>query len=225
MKYTPIIFSTPMVQAILNGSKTQTRRIADNFKPVPGHEERYKKDPLEGFNGPYYTSFNCETGSVDVFFDDSEVPYYSLVPKVMPGSRLWVRETWQPMEDGFVNAKGQPFVYKADWREGGGNLMTYGGKWKPSIHMHRAACRIELKVTDIRLERLQHISEGNAQCEGVKEKRGYFLDYIAEKHHTTQFIYNKTTAISSFKTLWEIINGHDGWHKNPWVWVIEFVRV
>lgn len=121
------------------------------------------------------------------------------------GDVLWVRETWAKWENGYI--------YKVDQEK------YKKVKWKPSIHMPRAACRIELKITDIRAERLQDINEADAVREGVKREQSFpfnqWLNYESG-------IYQLPTAVESFKSLWGEINGKDSWEANPFVWAISF---
>lgn len=180
MKQRPILFSTPMVQAILEGRKTQTRRIVKPgiiiLKDRDKQEVFAMKRNKKGIACPY------------------ECPYGQ------PGDYLWVRETWQhtkilnlhPTDENYG------YIYKADgqpWED------YEGWVWKPSIFMPKAAARIWLKIVDVRIERLQDISESDAECEGVEEG---------------------VKSIPSFNSLWESIHGEESWNQNPHVWVIEF---
>lgn len=162
MKERPILFSGAMVRAILDGSKTQTRRVC-------------KLDVRGGMPQPELDSLlRC-------------------CPYGQPGDRLWVRETWAKT---YVRQAGAEwFVYAT-----GDNRTDYGGPWKPSIHMPRAASRITLEITGVRVERLGEISESDARAEGVQ-------------------------SVAEFKELWASINGLGSWEANPWVWVVEFRRI
>lgn len=143
------------------------------------------------------------------------------------GDRLWVRETFAE-----VGSIGKPidwfeYQYRADFRDGnweGDGSMCFD-KWKPSIFMPRAASRITLEVESVRVARLQDISESDAVAEGVQFGRSQYLNYLDEKNHSTQFIYNLDTAVKSYQTLWQSINGRDSWYSNPWVWVITFKKL
>lgn len=131
-----------------------------------------------------------------------------------PGDRLWVRETWQHLHN--EGQKADEFeqwqqnsidcFYLAD--ESSPNNKPMSGRWRPSIHMPRWASRITLEITDVRVERLQDISNEDAVAEGI----GTPCDM-------------RYAALDAFKPLWESINGHDSWEANPWVWVIEFKRI
>ncbi len=139
---------------------------------------------------------------------DEEFVKLTVNPKYFAGDILWVRETF---------AKGvSKYVYKADNHE----LPL---KWKPSIFMPKSACRLFLEITDVRIERLQDISEQDAVKEGIKPARmilnsQQYTDYMGEYRD-----YNN--PINSFRSLWQSINGSDSWNKNPYVWVIDFKRV
>lgn len=187
VKERPMLFSAPMVRAILDGRKTQTRRIM--------------KDPFNGF------------------------------PHGKPGDRLWVRETWAnvdtaPTWNGAAMCEESQIVYRADF---GPEPVDWN--WRPSIHMPRAASRINLEITGIRVERLNDISESDAVAEGIESFRpvpgdgpgspydGYIYKDYTGKNAVPYFI---TDPRESFRTLWESINGPGSWGKNPWVWVIDF---
>ncbi len=189
----PIIFSAPMVRAILDGRKTQTRRA---IKPVPtinGVGAIFDEgDRQEDFVEPYWVfPETCKYGK--------------------PGDLLWVRETWAPLADCVVlNCA----YYRLDHEEARSSGSRVDVKWRPSIYMPRWASRITLRITDIRVERLQDISEEDAKAEGVKP-----LDYAA--HHVAA----GCGARIAFEQIWTTINGPAAWEANPWVWVISFERV
>lgn len=198
----PILFSAPMVQALLAGRKTQTRRIV---KGIP--EWNYY---------PAHSESRLITGRVGFVNLDLPNPYDDTVdvyPRYTPGDVLYVRETYA-----VVGHTTKHYVYRAD-----GDRPDVA-KWKPSIHMPREAARIFLEVTDVKVERLQSISEVDAIAEGVfsyqdpsfNERR--FRDYLKPKC-------NFRVAKSSFTTLWRSINGPGSWEANPWVWVYSFKRI
>lgn len=191
----PILFSTPMVQAILAGNKTQTRRIL-------------KGDALEyldqGFSIPYI-----------------ETPEYKFCPYGKPGDILWVRETWAASN--LLTSGGSDFshyVFKADEDP----LHNYF-KWKPSIHMPKAAARIWLQIEAITVQRLLDIGDVDARAEGIKydEQAGYDC-YLCNtiKHNIANLCEDGfyRFPVDSFLSLWESINGQLG--GNPWVWAIKF---
>lgn len=186
MKQRPILFSTPMVQAIMDGRKTMTRRIAKDKMLQDSKNEFYDEEFL------LLTMKQCPFGQV--------------------GDVLWVRETTYNEAD---KDEAPAYVYRAsnpDW------IMTSGGKWKPSIFMPKDACRIFLKITNTRVERLMDISREDARAEGVERINGaQFKNYVDGTS-----TYNERT---SFYSLWESINGKESLESNPWVWVIEFERI
>lgn len=191
----PILFNTEMVMAILDGRKTQTRRVA--FPERDLREFRNQMYP-DGwwYRGRVFQNFKS-------FLYDPNVPKC----KYWPGNVLWVRETWAEMPYGYV--------YRADDEEPEG--WDPDDRWCPSIHMPREAARIFLKVTDVRLERLQDIDDEGAKAEGANFGAG-----VAEKM--------RRSAIERFAEIWDsTIKPSDreryGWDANPWVWVIKFKRI
>lgn len=181
----PILFSAPMVRAILGGKKTQTRRIV-----------KTRKCP----------DFGCELAPGEIAGDEHPE---RLCPYGQPGDRLWVRETWNQF-DGWAS-----YSYAADY-DGWGigpdddpdHVPDHAVRWRPSIHMPRAASRILLEVTGVRVERLQAISRGDAMAEGCP-----FPNMAAGPDPSDWY-----------RELWNEINGPDSWAANPWVWVVEFKR-
>jgi hypothetical protein len=199
MKETPILFSTPMVQAILDDRKTQTRRVV---KPQP--VERKAHDGYKFLHIP-------NTGAVDSFVGN-KCPYGQV------GDVVWVRETWQH------SLNPNEYCYKADTDNP--IYLDKNWKWKPSLHMPKAACRLFLKITNIKVERLQDISEDDAVVEGVEKHLHGFKKYT--NHNPSSIaVYDvcMKDAKSSFETLWQSINGAESWNNNPWVWVIEFQKL
>ena len=187
MKEAPILFDGEMVRAILDGRKTQTRR--------PVHKDIASAIVGAGENVLY----RCPLGQA--------------------GDRLWVRETFvqgfEADECGDIsscdengNAKPIQTWYRADghinWEDDGELCNT---PWKPSIHMPRSASRITLEITDVRIERLQSISEADAKAEGIEPAECCLAHY------------------HGFSKLWQNVYGSESWEANPWVWVIEFRRV
>lgn len=197
MKQRPIIFNTEMVRAILDGRKTQTRRPM-NPQPKPDNETS---------KGGYW--FPCAAFQSMVHVEDFKDPLCrgmasDACPICSVGDHLWVRETFQY---GLCTKSG--LAYKATHKpsnldEGWNEVI----KWKPSIHMPRWAARIILEVTDIRVERLQDISERDAWAEGFD---GYDDDVTGGKN-----------GYSEFCEAWQSIYGEQSWQSNHWVWVIEF---
>jgi hypothetical protein len=187
MKERPILFSGAMVRAILEGRKTQTRRLA-KYIPALGRPE----DWCHKFG----CGFDPIAGNVDYW-----CPYGQI------GDRLWVRETWA------IGDRDNDVLYAADpsWNVDGVAVpppvnkgTVHAGNWRPSIHMPRWASRIALEVTGVRVERLNMITAGDAEAEGVDA--------------------STCGNIEEYQRLWDSINTKRGyeWAKNPWVWVVEF---
>lgn len=188
-KERPILFSGEMVRAILEGRKTQTRRIVKDRKDWAIQNDN---------------TFGKVWGN-SVLMDS---------PFGKPGDRLWVRET-------FINdteADEQPcFYFKADCE----NPEIW--RWSPSIHMPRSAARIFLEITNIRVERLNDISEEDAKAEGIVG--GKICINGSAGWGSNEKMPDVYKSKWSFAELWESINGKDSWKKNPWVWVIEFKKL
>lgn len=201
----PILFSGPMVRAILEGRKTVTRRV---MKPQPDFLGSMV-DP----NTPFKTL-------------DAGLHARITCPHGQPDDRLWVREAWAA--DAQVDAiaprdlsQGEPIWYPADFsvRQTGCSMISKG-RGRPSIHMPRWASRILLEITAVRVERLQDISEEQALAEGV---RGEPCDHARQA--CADIGCWGDTAKGAFGFLWESLNGEGSWAANPWVWVVEFRRV
>lgn len=210
MREHPIIFSAPMVRAILDGRKSQTRRVVEpKYDPA-----NWDWDPKDKDYGPWVQ---------DEYGDHYKATDYA---PWQPGDRLWVRETFAMISDWTVVDPdvGMPdgYIYRADWE------WEEHPKWKPSIFMPRAASRITLEVTSVRVERVQDITEDDAISEGVLT-----LSYTPEY----QKAFDEAVAAGQkpplgesprqrFARLWDSINAKKyGWESNCWVWVIEFRRV
>jgi hypothetical protein len=219
MKERPILFSGPMVRAILDGRKTQTRRA---MKPQPGNNDRYrwagsvKGDVFQWGHAPKNDPYN--------YFQENEIK----CPYGATGDRLWVKETfyawgtWEQYYDG--NKKRWRFLDHTDSKHPVKYPATEGNRFyqgpanggddyhcRPSIFMKRKYSRIALEVTGVRVKRVQDISEDDAQKEGVTPSIvGKNLDGLKYR--------------SGFQTLWDSINEKRGygWNSNPFVWVVEF---
>lgn len=216
MKERPILFSGPMVRAILDGRKTQTRRIVKCQPPddvAPITVARYNPTIIDrhGEQAPGLEIFGA-------FSDDGEWGCKS--PFGEPGDRLWVREThlnWWKLNE--ANPDGpREFSHVAAYAADGYELQP-GETWIPSIHMLRAASRITLEITGVRAERLQNISESDARDEGV----------TIEDHHLRGSCAGAywPPSIRAFHDLWDSLNAARGygWDTNPWVWVVTFRRI
>jgi len=197
IKERPILFSGPMVRAIIEGWKTQTRRVIKSHPNLLNYSA--EQVIIDGVWHP--TSPSGKIGLVSAI----KCPYGK------PGERLWVRETWQHFD---VSGVYQGHVYRAD--DEGSDI-----KWKSSIFMPRSASRLLLEITDVRVERLQDISDSDAIAEGVQgAPGGHWIDY-----RKGAVKYGCVSAHESFETLWQSINGTESLAENPWVWVVEFKRV
>ncbi|MBE0152948.1 hypothetical protein FOT80_26600 [Serratia fonticola] len=221
MKERPIIFNSEMVRAILDGRKTQTRRV---IKPQPTLSER------TGFNWNGY-AYGIGSSHKDTIRNFANC--FKVCPFGQVGDQLWVRETWQLIhseydEDEITYAPRIPEqhdsywqpVYEVDFK--GESRETRGFPWRPSIHMPRHACRLVLEITGVRVERLGDISNDDAKAEGVTPA-GELLPNIPDAYLTPKGDF--ATAKVAFQRLWESIYGAESWQANPWVWVIEFRRV
>lgn len=223
MKERPILFSAPMVRAILEGRKTQTRRaIRKQFAPDAEPAEVASTSP-EGWQ---------ISGHSGLWWDDAGACIDDAIrcPYGQPGDRLWVRETWQgplleseEQEDEFrqspdIYKKPGFCVYRATDTL---DAIDEDGKelgWRPSIHMPRWASRILLEVTGVRVERLNDISKADAIAEGAPPSHPS-IDRVSAEYGHADF------SRSWYAQLWDQINGAGSWDANPWVWVVEFKRV
>ena len=209
----PILFSAPMVQAILDGRKTQTRRAV---KPQPAGEIRRGEPDFNHWIDTKYWERQNQKENRGIGTRGFACTYGQ------PGDRLWVRETWMDLQGTgieIVTGSRERYAYGADTPRGSygdDQRKCYGLKWRPSIHMPRAASRITLEITSVRVERLQDISEADAQAEGVTDDGSLVTDLDGKDRGGT---------IAAYATLWEVINGVGSWDDNPWVWVVEFKRI
>lgn len=204
MKDRPILMSAPMVRATLRDldPKQQTRRVAKDVK----HPDF----------GNVYTPGALASEPQSVI--ERACPYGR------PGDRLWVRETHSPQSDcwgswdRWMRGEGGPgpvIHYKAT------DPKAWVDCWRPSIHMPRWASRIALEITGVRLERLNAITEADCIAEGI-EKTAHNFWRLYGPHYGANATYSPRT---SFRTLWESINGAESWAAGPWVWVVEFKRL
>jgi hypothetical protein len=213
MKDKPILFSAPMVRAILAGTKTQTRRV---IKPQPVEFELMK---------------SC-AGIPQLLID--RCPYGA------SGTKLWVRETFAQIynNDGCVHSEPYDTIkcseckdchieYRSDtdnkhpgeWPDDF-DADAECPKWKPSIFMPRWASRITLEIVNIRVERLQNISEEDAKAEGITVEAGHMFKPFGDNGETKPYTHKQ-----AYSALWDSINGESAWNKNPFCWVIEFVKI
>jgi hypothetical protein len=225
-KCRPIIFSDPMVRAILDGRKTQTRRVVKPQPPKSG--EVFYWAPPGGRNREGWAK-------AGIYHRDNDgLRFVEACPYGQPGDQLWVREAWMPDPplDGWADCEEPYSGADVEWNGCGRRIdgvppqyrtpenciyrATFGDElvgWKPSIHMPRWASRLTLEITDVRVERVQDISEGDAQAEGINwsEIEDSHLGRVRRQY---------------FADLWDSINGKTyPWEANPWVWAIEFKRI
>jgi len=219
MKDRPILFSAPMVRAILEGRKTQTRRVV---KPV-GNDEGFVIIDYGNGGWPYRsddgdsTTHTVKRGG-NLYHD--ETPH--ACPYGQPGDRLWVREAWATHVC-FDNIPPRDLTTRSIHYQADGKVET--GKYRQAFHMPRWPSRILLEVTGVRVERLQDISEEDAKAEGA--------DCLITANCTAEqrellampLMDDATPYRNGYALLWESINGDGSWEANPWVWVIEFKRV
>jgi hypothetical protein len=212
----PILFSAPMVLAILAGTKTQTRRAVK----LP-HENRlgvWEPTRFGGPNGGRTATGNTIPEQGGIWH--TRTGDHLACPYGQPGDQLWVRETFAR-----IDGQTQPWIetdYKATYKLGDrlGDTLGIKKRWTPSIHMPRHASRISLAITGVRVECLQDISEADAQAEGIgySERFGGYCIGMAQHFHSHD-------PLESFLSLWASINGGDSARANPWVWVVEFKRI
>jgi len=209
----PILFSTPMVQALLEGRKTMTRRI---FKDHPRLATDVSKIDLKQWLQDY----------------PDLIMSYS--PYGQPGDKLWVREAFTVLApEHCIGGWASRFIYKADATQESEEIMKYyileygyPYNYKPSIHMPKAAARIWLEITNIRVERLQDISFEDAIAEGIEIVTPDQFGFCYKNYEKLKLIpVNCRYPQTSFFSLWNKINGHESFLINPWVWVIEFKRI
>lgn len=200
VKERPILFSAPMVRAILAGRKTQTRRVlksdcgADSIIHVE-NVELYP--PRKGDAG--YTGWVAQVDKLGALHLPLTCPYGA------PGDRLWVRETHY-IEPGTTAETWErelaDVLYAADYADPDGVDV----RWRPSIHMPRWVSRLTLEITGVRVERLQSISEADAIAEGAQ----------------CPGVPAAISNVGAYAKLWNVINGDGAWELNPWVWVVTF---
>jgi hypothetical protein len=220
VKERPILMSSLMVQAILAGRKTMTRRVV---KPEPTGFSVLDRvaEGGEGPNDPYAAAvFRWPNGDKQSW----GCPYGK------PGNRLWVRETFAPRSD--VDHTAEPekargyCLYRADGSEHpawGVHWHDFGDRWKPSIFMPRALSRITLEITGVRVERLQDISRIEVESEGIPDYGHEFRDGMTEMELDE---WRNRSHVENFAFTWDQINGKTHpWASNSWVWVISFRRL
>jgi len=229
MKEIPMLYSTPMIQAKLAGTKTQTRRtkgladinssgLLDRIEFIGDSRIVDQPRPAIKYDDRLWFWWSAGLGTFD--------PLYAVRCPWKPGDIIWARESWRKSlaPDGQTSA----YYFKAD-------DPTLNAKWKPSIHMPKVAARIWERVTEVRVERLQDISPGDACDEGIEydnidaealeggELVADFTNYMwrNDPDHESYWFPHFASCVDSYLSLWDSING-EGAHKlNPWVWVIK----
>jgi hypothetical protein len=201
MKERPILFCGEMIKALIEGRKTQTRRIIKDYQQYAC---------LTG-GCPHDSSHQCA------------VELEQSAPLGKPGDRLWVRENFairgiccgmKPSEAAKFASK-EAWVYEAD-------NPTWSAGWRPSIHMPRVASRLTLELTAVRAERLQDISFADAAAEGVWT---WELSDAKTKPGETLLMHENVSSVDKYRDLWNSINGPGSWDKNPWVWCYSFKKL
>ena len=205
MKERPILFSGPMVRALLDGSKTQTRRV---MKP------QLIYGTVAGLFNSWYLPRSEGGGTL---YPNGKEKILGTCPYGQPGDRLWVREawraelTWDTTKPSEIPNEAALWYEADDQQRNNGRGTKFKGKLRPSIHMPRAASRITLEIARVRVERLRACNEVDAIAEGAPWAA---CGAPQEGSHK-----------AGFAQLWEQINGHGSLEANPWVWVIEFRRL
>lgn len=248
MKEKPILFSAPMVRAILDGSKTQTRRVM-KFQPSESwlphsYGEVHKMEDGE-FPMKRGEPIVIGWGPSDCFGEEAYP-----CPHGQPSDRLWLREEhyrfghWEPVPG--VRTKGgrQKWKFVADsteclyeapesFRKGRHHKDPATPAWHKRLgrFMPRSLSRITLEIVSVRVERLQEISEEDAQAEGVERQAAFddpdlkYQSYSGEDNGAGCGYFCERSYTNGFRNIWITINGPDSWTQNPWVWVINFKRI
>lgn len=221
VKERPILFSGPMVRAILEGRKTMTRRVV-KFDPAENWCDLKEPSLWVDKIARERTAFALSRG--DRHKPDQR-SLWMLCPYGEVGEKLWVRETWQCTEEELPLLPLDPALWtywqkRVRYAADGDYDVVNPKPWKPSIHMPRWASRITLEITGVRVERLQDISEVASIAEGVTRADSGLYRY--------DNLYEYLNAKFAFRALWDSINGERpgcAWKDNPWTWVLEFEKV
>jgi hypothetical protein len=209
VKERPILCCGPMVRALLDDAKTQTRRLR-GLEIVNAHPKTWALDILARASALFRSVRDLDRG----------LPLTARCPYGAIGDRLWVRETV------FDNDNGGEWIYRADGEFDAQFEMVEGDpRWTPSIHCPRRASRILLEITDVRVERLHSISESDALAEGIRWSEAGPRHARIGLSHVDGAECSFPTAVDAYRALWDDINGAGAWNANPWVWVITFRRV
>ena len=226
MKERPILFSAPMVRALLDGTKTQTRRAV---KPTGWNPSG------PGYTGKTRVGLSPEPVGLQAYFEHQPSSTWHGVPCPYgkPGDRLWVREAFDFLPAGgpdqpqaceivyWATGSHEPRTAPIDY-----NPMIYGHeKVRPSIHMPRWASRITLEVTAVRVERLKGISYEDALAEGMPDHRPLIESECTQGETADECARRLKWPQREYMNLWNAINGPGSWGANPWVWVVEFKKL
>jgi hypothetical protein len=229
MKERPILFKGEMVKAILDGTKTQTRRVVKESVLARYNQIDAAHQGWDDFAAAWNAYARAPDDELTADAQVLKAKLLALCPYGKPDDHLWVRETWA--ETVYVDgdrAGEHEIVYRADapdfqWVDGDGGVDYREdgcprSSWRPSIHMPRKVSRITLEVTGVRMERVQEISEEDARVEGFIEER---TGGVGESS------FGEGLARAWFRKLWDSINSKRGygWDVNPWVWVVVFKRI
>lgn len=209
----PLLFQTEMVKANMEDRKTQTRREFN--------QPSYLTNESQSFKGMGFVNGNPSHYAASIGTENFSTLFKS--PYGKPGDLLWVRETWLKLDRDHVITS--EYAYKAngdsDTEDLRKDYIKSGRKynWKPSIHMPKAASRLWLMVEEIRVERLQDITEEDAMAEGIEKVNIHGQD--SWKRYDGYALVT-SSPIVSYWSLWASINGEESWNSNPWVWVIKY---
>jgi hypothetical protein len=202
----PIIFSAPMVRALLDGRKTQTRRV---LKPQPGAGQSAH---------PYRTAMiDWQIREGVVVVSSHKLPYAI-------GDRLWVREAWRTSADRDAIkprdlSHDTPLLFEGDDPDRTNSLGLWG-RLRPSIHMPRWASRLTLTVTDVRVQRLQEISRDDAIAEGLRLASNQIEEFWRWPAPLDEALW--LSPIAAYQSLWSSLHGPAAWDANPWVVALTF---
>jgi hypothetical protein len=220
MSERPILFSGPMIRALLDGRKTQTRRVV---KAMAGEQSKWLTPELLGkVPSVEVGTWTCGFG-VQLQHPQGGPLGWVRCPYGVRGDRLWVREAWAINHFEYCGSipatrpqvDDEYFVFRATEDD---PEISHEMPWRPSIHMPRWASRLTLEITEVRVQRLQDISDDDAEAEGIREPS------LGETAWVGAFGYDRKTcpAEFGFAGLWADINGLSSYLANPWVWAISF---
>ncbi len=216
-KESPILFSAPMVRAILEGRKTQTRRV---LNPQPSNKRESELEPGDViWWGGEFQKLSESQGRNEAA--TGRLNARTLLPRYPVGTHLWVRETWARRTDVSPETEREKCIHYLKYRADADDLeMEWHNynHWRPSIFMPRWASRITLEVTGVKVERLQDISGEDCESEGIL--------YDPDEPEVGPCGADRDlNLIERFSRLWESINGKGSWAKNPFVWCYSFKRI